>query len=235
MRSYEITAEFYDLLQATRYVQRADAVLSRWLGRPRVGALDVGAGTGLATELLAQRCGVTVHAVEPTRSMRTVLLSRLAGRPELLEHVRVHARPIQDLGLRQVADFGLCLNTMGTLDRDERAEALAALADALTADATLVLQRPPERPGRPHATLPAWHLGGDIYSGDVACTPSRPGAIEWRFTYRVTRDDTVVREEVETFDGFLVSAGDFDAELSDAGFVVTDIDDHDVVVARRTG
>jgi len=85
MRSYEVTAEFYDLLQATRYVQRADAVLSRWLGRPRVGALDVGAGTGLATELLAKRCDVTVHAVEPTRSMRTVLLSRLAGRPELLE------------------------------------------------------------------------------------------------------------------------------------------------------
>jgi SAM-dependent methyltransferase len=234
MRSYEITAEFYDLLQATRYVQRADALLSRWLGRPRVGALDVGAGTGLATELLAKRCRVTVHAVEPTRSMRTVLLSRFAARPELLERVRVHARPIQDLGLRQVADFGLCLNTMGTLDRDERGEALAALADALTPDATLVLQRPPDGPGPPHATLPAWHLGGDIYSGDVACTQGRPGAIEWRFTYRVTRDGAVVREEVETFDGFLVSAGDFDAELSDAGFVATAIDDHDVVVARRT-
>ena len=68
----------------------------------------------------------------------------------------------------------------------------------------------------------------------MACTQSRPGAIEWRFTYRVTRDGAVVREEVETFDGFLVSAGDFDAELSDAGFVATAIDDHDVVVARRT-
>ncbi|HZD97764.1 MAG TPA: methyltransferase domain-containing protein [Micromonosporaceae bacterium] len=235
MRSYEITAEYYDVLQATRYVQRADAVLSRWLGRPRVGALDVGAGTGLATELLAQRCDVTVHAVEPTRSMRTVLLSRLAGRPELLEHVRVHARPIQDLGLSQVADFGLCLNTMGTLDRAERAEALTALAEALTSDATLVLQRPPDTPGRAHADLPAWHLGGDVYSGDVTCIESRPGAIEWRFTYRVTRDDAVIREEVETFDGFLVAADDFDIELANAGFVVTDVDDHDVVVARRAG
>jgi SAM-dependent methyltransferase len=235
MRSYEITAEYYDLLQAARYAQRADTLLDRWLGRPRIGALDVGAGTGLATELLAKRCGVTVHAVEPTRSMRTVLLSRLAGRPELLEHVRVHARPIQDLGLRRVADFGLCLNTMGTLDRDERADALAALAEALTADATLVLQRPPVAPGRAHAALPAWHLGGDVYSGEVTCTEGSPGAIEWRFTYRVTRDDAVIREEVETFDGFLVAADDFDAELGVAGFVVTDVDNHDVVVARRAG
>jgi len=235
MRSYEITAEYYDLLQATRYVQRADALLDRWLGRPRVGVLDVGAGTGLATELLAKRCDVTVHAVEPTRSMRTILLSRLAGRPELLEHVRVHARPIQGLGLRRVADFGLCLNTMGTLDRGERADALAALADALTSDARLVLQRPPDAPGRAHAALPAWHLGGDVYSGEVTCTECRPGAIEWRFTYRVTRDDVVIREEIETFAGFLVAADDFDAELGDAGFVVTDVDDHDVVVARRTG
>jgi SAM-dependent methyltransferase len=235
MRSYETTAEYYDLLQAARYVQRADGLLSRWLGRPRVGALDVGAGTGLATELLAKRCGVTVHAVEPTRSMRTVLLSRLARHPELLDHVRVHARPIQDLGLRRVADFGLCLNTMGTLDRDERSDALAALADALTSDATLVLQRPPAAPGRAHTALPAWSLGGDVYSGEVTCTEGRPGAIEWRFTYRVTRDDAVIREEAETFDGFVVAAGDFDGEMGDAGFVVTDVEDHDVVVARRSG
>ena len=44
----------------------------------------------------------------------------------------------------------------------------------------------------------------------------------------------MIREEVETFDGFLVSAGDFDLEMRDAGFVVTDVDDHDVVVARRS-
>ena len=233
MHSYEITAEFYDILQATRYVQRADMILDEWLGRPLVGVLDVGAGTGLATELLAKRCAVTVHAVEPTRSMRTVLLSRLAGRPDLLEHVRVHARPIQDLGLQRVADFGLCLNTMGTLDRDERAGALAALAEALIPDATLVLQRPPDAPGRAHAALAAWQLGGDVYSGEVTCTRSRPGAIEWRFTYRVTRDDVVIRQEIEAFDGFLVSADEFDAELDNAGFVVTDVDDHDVVIARR--
>jgi SAM-dependent methyltransferase len=232
MPSYEITAEFYDLLQATRYVREAGALLDRWLGRPRVGVLDVGAGTGLATELLAKRSDVTVHAVEPTRSMRTVLLSRLAGRPELLARVRVHHRPIQDLGLERVADFGLCLNTMGTLAHDERAAALTALADALVPDATLVVQRPPDAPGRPHAALPSWHLGGDVYSGEVTRIQNRASTIEWRFTYRVTRDDTVIREEVETFDGFLVSAEEFTGELRDAGFVVGDVD-RDVVVAQR--
>ena len=235
MHSYEVTAEFYDLLQATEYLRKADTLLDRWLGRPRVGVLDAGAGTGLATGLLAERCTVTVHAVEPTRSMRAVLLSRVAGRPELLSRVCVHALPIQRVGLERAADFALCLNTMATLDRDERNAALTALARALTRGGRLVVERPPDAPAPARADLPARHLDGDVYSGEVTCTPKRPGVVEWRFRYRVTRDDSVIREEVETFDGHLASADEFAVELADAGFGLTDTDEHGVVVARRIG
>jgi SAM-dependent methyltransferase len=234
MREYDVTAEFYDLLQATVYARTATDLLDRWMGRPAIGVLDVGAGTGLATELLAQRCTVTVHAVEPTRSMRSVLLSRLAGRPELLSHVRVHALPLQRLGLARVADFALCLNTIGTLDRRERHDVLDALAWAMTPGGTLVVQRPPDGPYANGATLPSWELGGDTYAGDVTCTPTTPDRIEWTFTYRVTRGDSVIREEIETFDGYLASAADFTAELGRAGFEVVDEGTHDVMVARRT-
>lgn len=107
---YAATAEFYDLLQATGYLAVAERLLDRWLGVPQLGVLDIGAGTGIATALLAGRCDVTVHAVEPAANMRAVLLSRLAGRTDLLERVRVHAGPAQRLGLRQVADAANCLN-----------------------------------------------------------------------------------------------------------------------------
>jgi SAM-dependent methyltransferase len=234
-RSYDVTAEFYDLLHAADYVTTTERLLDRWLGDPIVGVLDVGAGTGIATGLLARRCRVTVHAVEPAASMRAVLLSRLAGRPELLSRIRLHARTVQRLGLQRVADFALCLNTMSGFNQEARAAALDALARALVPGATLVVQRPPSDPGADRYDLPSWYLGGDVYGGDVACTPIGEDLVEWRFTYRITRDDVIVREQVETFQGHLASADNFDAQLTKAGFALIDTDGPDIVIARRIG
>ena len=233
MRTYDVTAEFYDLLQGTEQLAVAERLLDRWLGTPRIGVVEVGAGTGLATGLLARRCEVTVHAVEPAASMRAIMLSRLAGHFELLRHVRVHARPVQQLGLTDVADFALCLNTMSTLDPESRADALQALAAALVDGAVLVVQAPAAEPATTRYDLPSWQLGGDTYGGDVTVTPTGADRVEWRFTYRVRRSDVLVREQVETFDGYTVSADGFAAELTSAGFAPFAVDEPDVVIARR--
>jgi SAM-dependent methyltransferase len=232
-RSYDVSAEFYDLLQATDFLATAQRLLDRWLGAPRVGVLDVGAGTGIATGLLARRVGVTVHAVEPSASMRAVLLSRLAGRPELLSHVRVHTGPIQRLGLHGAVDFALCLNTLSSMDAVARASALAALARATVPGGRLVVQRPPSDLGLARYDLPAWQLGGDTYTGEVTCVQTSADGVQWRFAYRVIRAETIIRTEIETFDGHLVSVDTFAAELATAGFSPIDADTPDIVIARR--
>ncbi len=232
MPSYEVTAEFYDVLQATEHLRATSALLDRRLAEPRVGVLDIGAGTGLATILLAQRTHVIVHAVEPAAAMRAVLLSRLADHSDLLARVRVHAGPVQRLGLTDAADFALCLNTMGTFDADDRHTALAALAQALVPGGTLLVQRPPESPELGVHVLPAWRLGGDTYGGEVAANPIDQSMIEWRFTYRVMRGGMLVREETEAFTGYLASVKAFETELGRAGFDVVDMDEPDVAVAR---
>jgi SAM-dependent methyltransferase len=231
--SYSVTAEFYDLLQATAFLATAERLLDRWLGTPRVGVLDIGAGTGLATGIFARRCAVTVHAIEPAAGMRTVMLSRLAGRPEMLSRVRVHARGLQDLGLSRVADFAWCLNTMGTLSEADRAAGLAALATAVVRGGTLVVQRPPAEPGPERADLPSWELGGDVYGGEVTCTPTGPKFVEWRFTYRVARGGVLIREESETFAGHLATEAEFAEQLGTAGFTPVDTDEPDIVIAHR--
>lgn len=232
-REYAVTAEYYDLLQAREYLGVAERLAERWLGEPRVGVLDAGAGTGLSTVVFAHACDVVVHAIEPAAPMRTVLLSRLAGRPELADRVRVYACGMQELGLTGVADSAWCLNTMASLDRSDRADGLAAIRTALVPDGVLVVQRPPAAMPPASAMLPPWRLGGDLYGADVTCEPVAPGRIRWRFAYRVSRDGKVLREAAEEFDGFLVAAEQFDAEVRAAGFEPFETDEPDIVVARR--
>ncbi|NUT19839.1 MAG: class I SAM-dependent methyltransferase [Hamadaea sp.] len=228
--SYAVTAEFYDLLQADEFRRLAERLIRRWLGTPEVGVLDVGAGTGLATALLAEQAGVVVHAVEPAGAMRAVLLSRLAGQPHLLNRVRVHAVGVQHVGLKAVADFAWCVNTMACLDPLERAEGLAAMRAALVLGGRLVVQRPPHRL-EPPWELPSRRLGDDLYTGQVTCADAGPGKALWRFVYRVTRDDHVVREARESFEVHLAEPWAFADELRAAGFDPIAQDEKEIVVA----
>ncbi len=228
-----MTAEFYDLLQAAEEDALAQRLLGRWLGVPKVGVIDAGAGTGLATARLVRSCDVTVHAIEPAAQMRAVMLSRLAGRPGELAKVRVHARRIEELGLTGVADFGWCLNTLASLDKPARAAALSALARAMVRGGTLVLQRPPSHPGPPRSELPRLELGGDTYGGEVLCTETGAGSVQWRFVYRVSRDGTLIREAAETFTGYLATEAEIGAQLDEAGFVGVATDEPDIIIAKR--
>jgi len=238
-RSYGVTAEFYDVLHATRYLESTRRILDRFLGAPMVGVIDVGAGTGLGTALLAERCRVPVHAVEPSAAMRAVLLSRLAGRPDVLSRVHVHTGPVQDLKLIDVADFVLCLNTMGTLDAPARAGALVSLRRALVPCGRMVVETPPSvLPTQTHR-LPSWNLGDEVYGGSVTAVspattePTRTAGDQtftWRFEYQVTNGDELVRSEHESFTGYVVA--DFEPELASAGFEITDRDQAIIVASR---
>lgn len=88
-----LSAEFYD----------ASARGSGWAGELALSArvlagfdpdagplLDIGAGTGLSTIALAEALPrAQIVALEPSRAMRAVLLSRVLGRPETKDRVTV--------------------------------------------------------------------------------------------------------------------------------------------------
>jgi SAM-dependent methyltransferase len=231
--SYAATAEFYDLLQATAQQRRAGRLLDRWLDRPRVGVLDAGAGTGVVTELLAARCAVPVQAVEPSAAMRAVLLSRLAGRPRLLDRVTVHAAGMDRLRLPGVADFALCLNVLATLDRPTRQGVLAGLTHALVPGGRLVVQRPPDIVPPARSELPGCQLGRHRYTGWVDCEPAGGQRLCWRFSYQVSDGDAVVRTVTDQFDGYLQPPGEFAEDLRAAGLQPVDADEPQIVVAHR--
>jgi SAM-dependent methyltransferase len=72
-------AELYDRARPSYPAEAIDAVIEYGALRPGARVVEVGAGTGKATELLAAR-GLTVTAIEPSAEMGALARAKLAGR-----------------------------------------------------------------------------------------------------------------------------------------------------------
>ncbi|WP_016697140.1 class I SAM-dependent methyltransferase [Actinoalloteichus spitiensis] len=224
---YSVTAEFYDLLHLAGYREWARTWLATPARRARLGVLEVGAGTGAMTGVLAEESEVPVHAVEPSRAMRSVLMGRLATASDRVRsRVRVHPRPLAAAGLAGVADLAVCVNLAGGLPPDEREGRLwPAVARALVPGGLLVVDSPrPESPAAEEWALPSTRLGPDVYTGTVRCVPAGPpderaGPHHWTFRYQVLGERGTIREESETFPTWPLGPEVLDQELRVAGFL----------------
>ncbi|WP_199520583.1 class I SAM-dependent methyltransferase, partial [Kitasatospora sp. MBT63] len=114
---YAVSAEFYDLLQAETDRRQAEQRFAEAAARARYAVLDVGAGTGIVTEVLLRASTVPVHAVEPAPAMRAALLSRLAHLgADRRARVTVHPEPFATAGLTEAADLAVASNMIAGLD-----------------------------------------------------------------------------------------------------------------------
>ena len=231
MDAYTVSAEFYDVLQARDERERADRLFASPARRARSGIIEVGAGSGLVTQVLARAATVPVHAIEPNPAMRALLLSRLAAAPnEHRARVTVHPEPVQELWPREhapAADLAVCSKVVATLDPHERRETWAALARLVGPDGLLLIDPPPTTaPESPRTqVLRQVAVGDDVYSGFLSETPVRgttAGAdrIHLEYTYQVRRDGELLREEREEFDLWPVGSEQLRWELACAGWAV---------------
>lgn len=217
---YAVTAEFYDILQAESDRRLADRRFGPAAGAARVGIVDVGAGTGIVTEVLLGRSAAPVHAVEPSTSMRVALLTRLAGlSADARARVTVHADTLQGAGLAGVADLVVCANIAGVLEPSLRRTLWGAAAKALVPGGLLLVDPPPVAvPDAPVLRdLPPVRVGPDTYSAQV-CTRAERAVLSVTYRYRVERGGVTVREENEQFTMWPASADIMCEELRQAGF-----------------
>lgn len=220
---YSITAEYHDVLWGESHRTRATRLLALCPSAPRYGVLQLAAGSGLATAVVAAAYPVPVYAVETRRPLRALLHTRLltAG---LTARVTVYDAPLADLSLGGaspggaslggVADLAICHAFAATLAPEERAETWLALAAALRPGGRVLVELPGLTGGHGVA---ARQLGGLCY--DVAVRTRRlPGErARWQLTYRVSRDDALVRVATETLEGWLPTPEALLHELTAAG------------------
>ncbi|MFD9124774.1 class I SAM-dependent methyltransferase [Kitasatospora sp. NPDC059571] len=232
---YTVSVEFYDLLQAESDRRLAQRRFAGAAGRARLAVLDVGAGTGIVTEMLLTAAAVPIHAVEPSPAMRTALLSRLSGLGAARQaRVTVHPEPVQEAGLAGVADLAVASNVIASLDPAARRATWRALEAALVPGGLLLFDPPPSRlpAGPEHDRLGPVRVGPDLYSADLARAPHR-GALRATFTYRVERHGRTVREEREAFDLWPADPSQLRSELRDAGLQLVRAPSADLMAARR--
>ncbi|MFD9791459.1 class I SAM-dependent methyltransferase [Streptomyces sp. NPDC059070] len=233
---YAVSAEFYDLLQAETDRRVAERRFAEAAVRARRAILDVGAGTGIVTEVLLEASGVPVHTVEPAPAMRAALASRLARLgADRRARVALHPEPLEAAGLSEVADLAVASNVIACLDPAARRAVWKAVAAALVPGGLLLFDPPPDHlpdgPG-PAIRLGPVRVGPDQYSAHVTRRPHQ-GALRAVFAYRVERDGEVVREELETFDLWPAPAALLSRELRSVGLHTVQAPRSDLMAAYR--
>ncbi|RLK23868.1 methyltransferase family protein [Micromonospora sp. M71_S20] len=234
---YAISGEYLHLLSEPAWDGLRAPVTEALHGAVGDGTLlDVGAGTGLGTEVLAAATPeADVVAVEPSPVLRAVLLSRMTARPDLRQRVTVVAADA--LGAVLPARLGavLAMNMIGHLDPDGRRTFLRRVAERLAPGAPLVLNlQPPAEPKPvPFSVFGAVPVGRHTYEGGGSAEPSGPDTVTWRMRYRVLdADGTPLREDHAAYRWHVTPARGLIAELTEAG-LTAEVGPLDVVRAVR--
>lgn len=145
---YEAMGEFHDLFMLEVWERLAPSLASAFgaLDADAV-VIDVGAGTGVGTRTLARVTAAKVIAVEPSLTMRAVLLARVADDADLAQQVSVVAGRVPEV-LEEVsapvAGF-VCARMLGHLTAADRLATFGRLSELLIPGAAgvITLPRPP--------------------------------------------------------------------------------------------
>lgn len=219
---YDDLAEFHDLFMEDPWESLRPSVREAVGGlAPDDVVVDLGAGTGMGTRIIAAETAANVVAVEPSRMMRTALMARVAGDQRMAERVTVVAGGIPDaletcLGEQPVSAF-VCAHVLGHLDAVPRKATFGWLAANSTPDVVgLVTFTPDALADGP--MVQQRRVGKYLYEAHYLETPESDTFLS---EYVVKDCDRVIRSERFTGPWLSLTAGHLAEELTDAGLTLT--------------
>ncbi|MGN9913916.1 class I SAM-dependent methyltransferase [Phytohabitans sp. LJ34] len=233
---YAESGEFIDVLSQDAW-RALGAPISDALRQAAPGQgpiVDIGAGTGLGTLLVADTVpDAEVIAVEPSPILRAVLLSRLAANDGLRRRVTVQAIDVDGMRLPPRLGGVLAINMIGHLTPAQRRRFWADLRPRLEPAAPLIvnLQPPTEPTVIPESPFTSVPIGRRTYQGSGGARPAGDDMVTWTMRYRILDEDGAVDSEfVAEYPWHVLSPQDLLDELTAAGYAAT-ARELDVVVA----
>lgn len=238
---YDAGAAYYDLFATLRGDSALPSVKFFTALAPAGGdVLEVGAGTGRITLPIAERAA-SVHALEPSRAMRSVLLAKLADRSALHSRVTVLPLAAPSFRLGRRFDYALAAGVLQFLSPQQRRELFATLTLHLHPGGTFALDMvregtPPEWPQR---LIENVAVGECRYTLHCAATALDQGRSRMWLTYTTWHDGAVIADDTAERVVYVHGHAEVAQDLAAHGFTVVDgtraHSDGGALVARLTG
>jgi len=214
-------AEFYEIV-ADRQAASSGPALAAALAAvdPSTGpVLEIGAGTGRVTEVIAAALPTAaIVAAEPSAVMRAVLTSRVAADEDLRRRVTVVDGAAPDLDLPEVISAAVVFGVAGHLDEPARVRLWSRLRHRLAPRGVIVVELMGVR--QPREIPPALSLRDSIgrhdYEWWVSGTPGPGTLMRFTTTWRVHRSGRLLREVSDTYDWYAL---DVDQLARESGMV----------------
>lgn len=231
---YTANGEFYDVFAAGAWAAQGPALAAALSGAGGTGdpIVDIGAGTGLGTAVIAATVAdVPIVAVEPSASLRGGLFTRVMSVPGLADRVTVLPTDLAGANLPDRLGGAVAMNMLGHLTPDGRRDLWRLLATRLAPGAPVVIGLvPPDRVAAvPDTLFTKTQVGNRRYEGWGAADPSGPETVCWRMRWLVYDGDTLVDERHGEYQWYPADATGIAAELNEAGLTAAPSGDAMVV------
>ena len=236
MSGYSVTAQYYDPLMAAAHAE-VDAQIVAGLqtldtrGGPVV---DIGAGTGLSTTLIATTLpDAEVLAVEPDASMRSALMARVWGNEDLRARVSILPSNVFSAPLPDTISGALLSASLVHFSPEERLKLWTLLADKLCPRGRVILEiQCPEAIDIPSFDMAEVKVGRITYTAKATAYRTAPDRQRWTMIYRAVVDNHELVCDTTSYECWTASPQTILAEGSQAGFNGRVVDD--LVILEQT-
>ncbi|MEO1081319.1 MAG: class I SAM-dependent methyltransferase [Pseudomonadota bacterium] len=210
MSAYAASAAFYDAIAGGAHAA-VDAQIAEALGyieRPLAPVVDIGAGTGLSTRVIADALpGATILAIEPDPAMRAGLLTRVWSQPALRHRVSILPMELFDAPLPDIVSAFVASASLvhfSPVDR-QRLWALIALHLAPSGCAVLEIQSPEARDVA-ESVIATAQVGAVTYAARASAEAIDSERLRWRVDYVASFEGAEVDSQCSEYLCWAVSA-----------------------------
>ncbi|CAM3575426.1 class I SAM-dependent methyltransferase [Dermacoccus barathri] len=240
MKDHEAWAEFGDTLRlpidpATDYVGGIPWEAAGF--KPDLPLVDIGPGSGLTTLALAEQFPDSeLIAVEPDAWMRSMLMMRVAERPELRERTTVVPNSILDAWMPEQIGGALLFNVIYFLGGRARQAFWDRMAQVLPEGAPILMSRAygVGETGEEMVKSASATMGRNTYERWRQTVPVKDGRVEITNTYRTVRDGEIVREVTTRIAPFSLDEELVVSEVPIGKYSIEELDEKYLVIRRAS-
>lgn len=221
MPGYDITARYYDPLASAAHAEVDRRIAAQLIGLDTEAGpiVDVGAGTGLSTALIAATLpDVEIFAVEPDPAMLPALTTRVWNDPDLRRRVTVLPFGILEAPLPETIAGAVLSASLVHLGPADRARMWPRLGSRLAPTGRIIVEvQCPVAVDMAETGMGGTRIGRIDYRASAEAQRIGPDQQRWRMTYVASLEGCELVRDVTTYDCWTISADRILQEAAKAG------------------